>query len=295
MKRIVVTGAGGQVGHELCRANWPANVELVPFARTDLDISARSTVAKLITGADDLVINVAAYTAVDRAETEGDRNWQTNAVGPAVLAERCAHLDIPLLHLSTDYVFAGAKQVPYEEDDETGPLNAYGKSKLAGEGAIRAVLDKHIILRTSSVFGESGPNFVKSMLRLGSERESLRIVADQVSCPTAARDIAAAIVTLSSKVLGAPDSVFWGTYHFCGQPAVTWLEFATEIFKAGAMHGARVPELIGIPAYEYRTDARRPTYSVMACEKIGRAFDIRRPDWSPGLIQLVGAILHEGN
>ncbi len=223
MTRVVITGAGGQVGYELRRQSWPAGFEVTAFTRASLDIADPGAVAAKITPDCDMVVNVAAYTAVDRAETEREKAWQGNAQGPRILAERCAALDIPFIHLSTDYVFDGTKASPYVESDDVGPVNEYGRSKLAGENAVREVHGRHIIMRTSSVFGESGANFVRTMLRLGAERDSLQVVADQVSCPTPARDIAAALVAICQAIAADPDGVEWGTYHFCGAPEVTWV------------------------------------------------------------------------
>jgi dTDP-4-dehydrorhamnose reductase len=291
MKRAVITGAGGQVGYELRRQSWPADFEVVPFTRADLDIADPVAVAREITPDSDIVVNVAAYTAVDRAETERELAWRVNAQGPRILAERCAVLDIPLIHLSTDYVFDGTKASPYIESDDVGPLNEYGRSKLAGENAVREALAQHIILRTSSVFGESGANFVRTMLRLGAERESLQIVADQMSCPTPAQDIATALVAICQTIMTDPDKIEWGTYHFCGAPEVTWSQFASAIFALSGARQGRVPRIIDIQAKDYRTDARRPVYSVMGCEKIANNFKIPRPSWSEGLVGVVDSLL----
>jgi dTDP-4-dehydrorhamnose reductase len=294
MTRVVITGAGGQVGYELCRQSWPAEFEVVPLTRANLDIADPVAVARDITPNCDIVINVAAYTAVDRAETERELAWRVNEQGPRTLAARCAELNIPLIHVSTDYVFDGKKASPYLESDGVGPVNEYGRSKLAGENAVRETLARHIILRTSSVFGESGANFVKTMLRLGAQRPSLKIVADQVSCPTPARDIATALVSICRTIGMDPSSVEWGTYHFCGGPEVTWSQFANAIFALNGARGAHVPQIIDIEAKDYRTDARRPVYSVMGCEKIANNFKIARPDWAEGLADVVNSLSNGG-
>lgn len=295
MTRLVITGAGGQVGYELCRQSWPAGFEVIPFTRANLDIADPIGVADKITAEIDLVINVAAYTAVDRAETEREQAWRVNARGPGILAERCAMLQIPLIHLSTDYVFDGTKTSPYIESDHVGPLNEYGRSKLGGEEAVRKALRQHLILRTSSVFGETGANFVKTMLRLGAERESLQIVADQMSCPTPAREIATALIAICQVITADPDNVAWGTYHFCGAPEVAWSQFAGAIFALSGARGVHVPRIIEISAKEYRTDARRPAYSVMGCEKIASNFKIPRPNWSEGLERVIKALFSGGS
>jgi len=294
MTCAVITGAGGQVGYELLRQSWPSDFEVVPLTRAGLDIADPVAVARAVTSNADIVVNVAAYTAVDRAETERELAWRTNEQGARILAERCAELEIPFIHLSTDYVFDGGKSSPYVESDDVGPLNEYGRSKLAGENAVREALPRHIILRTSSVFGQSGANFVKTMLRLGAERDSLKIVADQMSCPTPARDIATALVAICRAVIADPNSVEWGTYHFCGTPETTWSQFAGTIFALSGARGGRVPRIIDIEAKDYRTDARRPGYSVMGCEKISNNFKIDRPSWADGLADVLNSLSNGG-
>jgi dTDP-4-dehydrorhamnose reductase len=294
MTRVVITGAGGQVGYELCRQSWSAEFEVVPFVRASLDIADPVAVAREITPNSDIVINVAAYTAVDRAETERELASRVNEQGAKILAERCAVLNIPFIHLSTDYVFDGMKASPYVESDDVGPVNEYGRTKLAGENAVREATVRHIILRTSSVFGESGANFVRTMLRLGAERDSLQIVADQMSCPTPARDIAMALVAICRAIVDDPSIVKWGTYHYCGAPEVTWSQFASAIFALSGARGARVPQIIDIEAKDYRTNARRPVYSVMGCEKIANNFKISRPSWSEGLAGMLNSLSDGG-
>jgi dTDP-4-dehydrorhamnose reductase len=289
--KVLVTGAGGQVGQELQRAPWPEGTELAAYTHRDFDIADGRAVAKMIAQPLDLVINAAAYTAVDRAESERDAASRINGEGPGLLARRCTTEHVPLIHLSTDYVFDGSKEAPYVEDDATQPLNHYGSSKREGEKAVRAGLDQHVILRTASVFSEFGANFVKTMLRLGAERRSLQVVSDQTSSPTAAMDIAEAIVHLADEIVHRGRPELWGTYHFCGQPPVTWMEFAQAIFESARRFGRPAPELLSIRAEQYPAAAKRPAFSVMDCRRIQQVLGIRAPLWAARLPMTVAAIL----
>ena len=289
--KVLLTGAGGQVGREVQRAGWPSGTDLIAHSHESLDIGNGSEVTEKIAGPLDVAINLAAYTAVDRAESERDRATRVNAEGSAILARRCAVLGVPLIHLSTDYIFDGAQNSPYTENQAPNPVNHYGVSKLQGEDAVRNSLREHVIIRTASVFSEFGSNFVKAMLRLGSERESLDIVSDQWSCPTAAADIAAAIVRIVRCIMDGREPKIWGTYHFCGQPAVTWFGFAEEIFKVSAECGEATPRLHAIRADEYPGAARRPRYCAMDTAKIERTFGIEASSWAARLPQVVAAIL----
>lgn len=292
--KILVTGANGQVGHELilALASDPRH-QAIPLARTDLDISEpAATRAAMSRHAPDIVVNAAAYTAVDRAEQEPDRADAVNRRGPANLAAACLEHGVPLIHLSTDYVFDGKKEGEYREDDATAPLGVYGLTKLQGEEEIRATTARHLILRTSWVFGAHGANFVKTMLRLGRERRELRIVADQHGCPTPAADIAAVIMQLIDRIGDREGSVDWGSYHYCGEPATTWFDFAGAIFRqAESLSGLPAPRLIPIPTAEYPTPAKRPSNSVLSCEKLARSFGIAQPKWEDGLAAVLRELL----
>jgi dTDP-4-dehydrorhamnose reductase len=283
---VAVCGAGGQTGFEVQRAAWPPGWRLAALDRSALDITRGDMVmATLADLQPQLVINLAAYTAVDRAESETERAWAANCAGPGHLADSCARLGIPLIHLSTDYVFDGNKPEPYREDDPVNPLGVYGASKEAGERQVRERLPRHLILRTSWVYGVHGGNFVKTMLRLGGERDELRVVADQRGCPTAAAEIAAMLVGLSQRaVAGDAD---WGTYHFAGSGTVSWHGFAEAIFDLAAPRTGRRPRVAAIRTDEYPTAAKRPLNSVLDCSRIEARFGIVRKPWREALAPVV--------
>jgi len=284
--RLLVLGAGGQVGRELCRLAWPASYAVIAFERTGLDITHRAAVIAAIAGArPDIVVNAAAYTAVDRAESERDAAWASNCTGPAHLAAACRDMAIPLVHLSTDYVFDGSKRGAYREDDPVRPLGVYGQSKEAGERAVREALAEHVILRTAWVYSVHGNNFVKTMLRLAAERPVLRVVADQIGSPTGAADIAAAIGAIAGQIDAGNKR--WGTYHFAGGGAVSWHGFAEAIFELAAPWRGPPPPVEAIATADYPTPARRPKNSVLDCRRIGEAFGIVPRPWRDALAEIV--------
>lgn len=285
--KILVTGANGQVGWELMRRAEKFGVIAVGTERAELDITDVSAVDAVITpGAFDVVVNAAAYTAVDKAESEPDKAYAVNRDGAAHLAAACARANIPLIHISTDYVFDGTKQGAYVEDDPINPINVYGASKAAGEQAVRELLDRHIILRTSWVYGVHGHNFVKTILRLAKERDELRVVADQWGCPTAAGDIAGVILRLVQRISGDKGAA-WGTYHFCGEGRTTWYEFAKAIVAVAAEQVGRKAPVQPITTEDYLTPARRPASSVMDCTKIRNAFGIGPRPWLAALEEMI--------
>ncbi|MEW6429215.1 MAG: dTDP-4-dehydrorhamnose reductase [Thermodesulfobacteriota bacterium] len=288
---ILVTGAGGQVGNALARAEAPDGCTLVCLHRAELDISDRPAVLAAVERLRPrLVINAAAYTAVDRAETEPALAWAVNRDGCGNLAVACREANIPLLHISTDYVFDGGSPQPLKEDAPTCPLGVYGASKLAGEETIRALVDSHLILRTSWVFSDHGVNFVKTMLRLGRERSELRVVDDQHGCPTAAGDIAAVLLDIAGRIC-AGRRVPWGTFHFCGTPATTWCAFARAIFDlAEKIDDYPSPAVTAIPTSDYPTPARRPAWSILDCSKIRNALGVDLPDWRHSLAGVISSI-----
>src|SRR6516164_4784107 len=227
--KILVFGAGGQIGREVCRAAWPPRYAILPLDRNAVDIANSAAVSAVLDReTPDLAINLAAYTAVDRAESEPETAWAANCAGAAHIAAACGDTAVPLIHLSTDYVFDGRKADPYREEDAVGPLCVYGCSKEAGERAVRAAVAHHIILRTAWVYGAHGTNFVKTMLRLGAERPLLRVVADQRGCPTSAAEIATALIVIARHIERGTTN--WGTFHFSAAGSTSWHGFAEEIF-----------------------------------------------------------------
>jgi dTDP-4-dehydrorhamnose reductase len=290
---ILVFGAGGQVGHEVGRAAWPASWHVAALDRAAADITQpRSVEEAFARERPDLVVNLAAYTAVDRAESEPDAAWAANETGARHVARRCAAAKTPLVHLSTDYVFDGSKAGPYREDDPVNPIGVYGRSKEAGEHAVREALAGHVILRTAWIFGSHGGNFVKTMLRLGAERPELRVVADQRGSPTAAADIAAALVAIARQV--AEGAAAWGTFHFAGAGATSWHGFAEAIFDAAAARGRPRPRVAAIGTADYPTAARRPANSVLDCGRIARQYGIAAPDWRPALEAVLDELIGAG-
>jgi dTDP-4-dehydrorhamnose reductase len=284
--KILVFGARGQVGHEVCRARWPARYQLLPFARKAIDITGSASVSETLRRErPDLVINLAAYTAVDRAEREPEAAWAVNCAGAAHLAAACDESSAALVHLSTDYVFNGRKIDAYREEDAVDPLGVYGRSKEAGERAVRAALEQHVILRTAWIFGASGMNFVKTMLRLAGERPVLRVVADQRGCPTAAADIAAALIAIAEYI--ARGEARWGTYHFAGDAAISWHGFAEAIFESAVPQLAPRPKIEPIATEQYPTPAQRPMNSVLDCRRIEQAFGVSPSPWRASLAAVI--------
>jgi dTDP-4-dehydrorhamnose reductase len=278
MTRLLILGAQGQVGRALAGRAGQAGIPHVALGRAECDITDLRAVERAVQTSR-MVINCAAYTSVDRAETEVEVAHRVNTVGAENLAKACAAASIPLVHLSTDYVFDGAGPRPAREDDPTGPLNVYGRSKLGGEIAVRTCLQSHIILRTSWVFSADGQNFATTMIRLAREQAQLRIVDDQVGGPTAAHDLAKAILGIVTASM-EPRFADWGTYHFSGAPAVSRYEFARAILAdSGAV-------ALPVATVDHPTPARRPASSVFDCSRIFRVFGIRQPDWRIALANM---------
>ena len=231
----------------------------------------------------DLVVNAAAYTAVDKAENDSEQAFLVNATGAGEVARLCSQINRPLVHISTDFVFDGSSRTPYVETDAVLPLNVYGASKAAGEVAVRRALQQNIIIRTAWVYGAHGGNFVKTMLRLGAERPELSVVDDQRGSPTSAADIADAILQIAPRLVANPEPSLWGTYHLTGAHETTWHGFAAEIFRQAGVCGAIVPRLKAITTAEYPTLARRPAYSVLDNTKFVSTFGFGLPDWPESL------------
>lgn len=275
---ILVFGASGQVALELARARPDATF----LGRDQADLSDPAACAAAIHRLrPTAVINAAAHTAVDRAESEEALATTINGHAPGAMAAACAALAIPFLHISTDYVFDGSGSKAWLPNDATGPLGAYGRSKLAGELAVRQAGGTHAILRTSWVFSAHGANFVKTMLRLGATRPAVSVVADQIGGPTPARAIAGAVLAMSEALLREPKAS--GTFHFAGSPDVSWAAFAREIFARAGM----AVTVTDIPTAAYPTPARRPGNSRLDCSSLSATFGIQRPDWRVGLDEVL--------
>ncbi|OOE39335.1 dTDP-4-dehydrorhamnose reductase [Salinivibrio kushneri] len=288
--RVLITGSQGQVGHCLVEQLMDnEQVTMLACDRHQLDITDRSAVMSQVSEfKPTVIINAAAYTAVDKAESDRDRAYAVNQKGAQHLAEAAEQQGAALLHISTDYVFAGDKKDAYHEQDCPEPQSVYGASKLAGEQAIQTACSKHIIIRTAWVFGEHGGNFVKTMLRLASQRDSLSIVDDQVGGPTYAGDIAQALIHIA-QCIDAGNDVAYGVYHFAGEPHVSWCEFASTIFTCAYEQGIleAVPAVTPISTAEYPTPAKRPANSRLNTSKIMAHFSIPASDWQRALSNLI--------
>ncbi|MGB3206987.1 MAG: dTDP-4-dehydrorhamnose reductase [Crinalium sp.] len=284
MSRILVIGSAGQLGQEL-QQTLVSYGEVIAVDRKTLDLSQQNQIRELVQQLQpEIVINAAAYTAVDQAEKEPETASSINAIAPTILAQEVEKLKSLLIHVSTDYVFDGSKNHPYTEDDIPNPLSIYGQSKLAGEQGIQENCQSYLILRTAWVYGAYGKsNFVKTMLRLGSEREEVRVVTDQIGTPTWAKDIADAIAQLTSN---RPET---GIYHYTNSGVASWYDFAVAIFEEAKQRGfpLKVQRVIPITTSEYPTPAKRPTYSVLSCRKISSVLNTYPPHWREGLRQML--------
>ena len=288
---LVVFGAGGQVGRSLTEIAPPPGWRLLAFERAKVDITCRDSVdAALADVSQGVLVNLSAYTQVDRAESEPDIAYAVNCDGARHVAQASARLNLPLIHLSTDFVFPGDRKRPLTEDDPTGPLSVYGSSKLAGEKAALEVNPHTLILRTAWVFGPYGNNFVKTILRLGRTRPELSVVSDQYGCPTPAPAIAQTVWALAGRLADSRDAADFGVFHYAGGEAATWYDFAVAILAEAGRLGAGTASVRPIGTSEYPTSAHRPPYSVLDCEKIHRHFAIRAPSWRDALRPILQAI-----
>jgi dTDP-4-dehydrorhamnose reductase len=294
--RILVTGANGQVGRELTSCSIPKGFDILALSHGALDITDPTAVHRKVGQADvSLVVNAAAYTDVDQAESEPDLAFRVNRDGPANLASACTEARIPLVHISTDYVFDGRKRGPYLETDPVSPLGVYGMSKAAGEVEVRDRLQEHVILRSSWVYGIHGHNFVKTMLRLGRENDVIRVVADQFGCPTYAADLAETILLIAEK-FNRDRRIDWGTYHYCGRGVTSWHGFAEAIFGLASQHTRlRVNRIEPISTAEYPTQAERPANSVLNsvlnCSLVKKYFGIVPKPWNESLARMLKRVL----
>ena len=292
--RLLITGANGQVGQALIENAKQHAIDVLAYSKETLDISSETMVAVTLNRYQpDVVINAAAYTNVEQAETSPELAKSINEDAVAILARACDSLNIPLLHISTDYVFDGKKQTPYLETDTTSPLNVYGETKLAGERQLIAFAKKYIILRTSWVFSATGNNFVKTMLRLFRERTDVSVVNDQWGGPTSADAIAKALLTIAAHVV-EPDFNDWGVYHFSGEPAVSWYDFACAIRERSSHESLKLERLLPISSNQFTTKATRPAYAVLAMQKIKHIFEINPCDWKKYLSTVIQQLNDEG-
>ncbi len=287
---ILVTGGTGQLASALLAGT--ANRPMVLAGRPEFDFDRLDAILPLLrAAAPSLIINAAAYTAVDRAESEPDAARRANTDGPRLIAEYCATTRTPLIHVSTDYVFDGSKHEPYLETDPTNPTTIYGTTKRDGEVAILATSAPAMILRTSWVYAATGRNFVLTMLNAAKKTNELRVVADQQGCPTAAADLAAAIIRITDQIATIGWSDTWrGIYHAAGSGATTWHGLATATFAEAAKYGAPLPTVIPIATADWPTPARRPADSRLDCSKLSRTFGIALPDWRNALSRTITAV-----
>jgi dTDP-4-dehydrorhamnose reductase len=291
--RVGILGSQGQLGTELRRASWPDKTQLVARSRAELDISDPSAAAQFAAEVD-LVVNAAAYTAVDKAELEPDLAFRVNRDGARHLAEACARAGASLIHVSTDYVFDGAKQGGYLEDDAVQPLGVYGASKAAGEAEVRAACARHFILRTSWVVSAFGNNFVKTIMRLAAERDRLRVVADQFGRPTPTRELARAITLIAGKLADGA-AISPGTYHWAGGGRTNWHELASEVVRLQAPHTARQPPVDAITTADYPTPAQRPASSELDTTKLELELGVAPEPWRIGVARIVAELVGESS
>jgi dTDP-4-dehydrorhamnose reductase len=293
--RIAVTGLQGQVARALAEAGPLFNVEIINLGRPQLDLAFAETVEPALKSAQpDIVVNAAAYTAVDQAETEQDIAFLVNGAGAGAVARAAQSLGLPLIHLSTDYVFDGSKTTPYLEEDSVAPTCVYGASKLAGEHAVAAASDIYTILRTSWVYAPFGKNFVRTIFALARTRPELRVVADQYGCPTYAPDIAAAIIAVAQNILQHRDNrLLLGTFHLAGSEETSWAGFAAAIIGFLAEKGLCHSLVTPITSAEYPTAARRPANSRLDCAKLARLYGIKLPSWRVSLTLCLERLTNE--
>ncbi|RDL47450.1 dTDP-4-dehydrorhamnose reductase [Ensifer sp. M14] len=290
--RFVVTGLTGQVVQSLAvRSSQCEDVQIVAIGRPDFDLANAETIARSIkTARPDLIVSAAAYTAVDQAESNEGDAFAVNAEGPAVVARVAKTLDVPVVHLSTDYVFDGSKAGPYVESDPVAPLGVYGRSKLLGEQLVASSQENHAILRTAWVYSPFGKNFLRTMLRAAETRPELSVVDDQVGNPTSALDIADAILTVGRNLLGSNDLALRGIFHLTGRGAATWAEFAEEIFRVSKTLGGPFAKINRISTREYPTPAQRPANSQLSCERIAEHHGVVLPNWKISTGDVVGRL-----
>lgn len=289
--RLLVLGQSGQVAGALSRVQRP-NAIITCVGRPDLDLEVKKSIANaLARHAPHIVINTGAFTAVDRAEAETDKAFTINAIGAGNAAAACAEAGIPIIHISSDYVYSGLKTTPYVESDPTAPLNVYGRSKLAGDEAVAANNPNHLILRTAWVYAPWGANFARTMLHLAQDREEVSVVADQIGTPTYAPHLAEAIVDVALASHAALDPTMWGTYHMTSGGHASWADFAERLFSNSSCRNGPYAKVKRITSAEYPTPAVRPAVSVLSNAKLRDAFGVELPNWHAGTDAFIEAYL----
>ncbi|PVE21376.1 dTDP-4-dehydrorhamnose reductase [Microvirga sp. KLBC 81] len=293
--RILVTGTEGQVARSLLERASAHSLLVKAAGRPDLDLLRPETVAPVIRAASpDVIVSAAAYTAVDQAEAEPELAAAINVQGAAAVAAVAADLAVPIVHLSTDYVFDGLLGRPYRETDQVGPVSVYGCSKLAGELAVSTATPNHVILRTAWVYSPFGKNFVKTILKLAAARDELLIVADQHGSPTSAHDIADGIVAVCRNILKSPsDESLRGVFHMAGTGYTTWADFATQIVEEAARRGGRKVAVKAIGTADYPTPAKRPANSRLDCSKLFQTHKVKLQDWQTSLTDCIARLMQE--
>ena len=291
---ILLTGANGQLGWEVSRRAAAEGLSVHATTRAELDITDREVVLRYVNQLKPkVVVNAAAYTAVDKAESDAESAYAVNCDGAAYLAEVCVLLGLPLIHISTDYVFDGTKTEAYTEKDSVAPLSIYGASKLAGEDAVRKLCPHHVILRTSWVYGVHGHNFVKTMLRSGSEREVVHVVDDQYGSPTFAGDLADTVLMIANRnIRGTVPVAGFGTFHCAGHGRTTWCGLARKVFELSKPCLSRIPKVDAIPTVAYQGSAKRPGNSVLNCRHLARIFGIQLRSWDEALPEMLNETLN---
>lgn len=286
--KLLIIGSKGQLGSELVRKCKRNDFSFLAADLPEFDITDLSCVEKTLADFNpSIILNASAYTNVDDAEINPEIAFSVNRDGPANLAISCDKKKIPIIHISTDYVFDGSKGQPYTESDPVSPLGVYGKSKEEGESRLRSILRQHIILRTSWLYGTNGNNFVKTMLQFGNKKERLKVVSDQYGCPTCATDLAEATVNIS-KQISQSRKIIWGTYHYCGLGITTWHKFSKTIFKIASQYqNFNAPSVEAVTTAEYPTRAKRPLFSALDCGLIKKHFGININPWQESLTKTI--------
>ncbi|WP_018147479.1 dTDP-4-dehydrorhamnose reductase [Henriciella marina] len=293
--KILVCGSQGQVAQALAESHLPDDISLTARGRPDLDLLDAASIRQSLTDIQpDLVVNAAAYTAVDQAETEIEAAHALNAAAPGELARQTAALGVPLIHLSTDYVFDGSKDAPYTEEDPVNPLGVYGRTKREGEIAVIEANPNSIVMRTAWVYSPFGKNFCKTMLRVSEQRDALGVVMNQLGNPTAAHDIASAIIAVSKTILVERQPVQHSIYHLSGTGEASWADFASAIFEHSASIGGPTAKVKRITSAEFPTPVKRPSNSRLDCRKLEQAYGIEMPHWRESMRACVNRLVETG-